>query len=208
MTWAEYTDAARELAELRRADAAAVAERAAATRTADDDLATLTKHLTAQQAYLTGLAKTLKLPEPWFGAADPSPSRDLATALHRAADAANEADAEARRAEQLGTNPRILPGASPTARNATIYGGWALLGWLLQCGLAGFAPENDFGVLAWSLCGLPAMAFFGGYLTVATLGQPRVGTALPKQTRLGGAICFVGMPLAWIALTALLSFVR
>jgi hypothetical protein len=208
VSWAEYTRAARELAELRRADDAAAADREAVARTANDDLATLTKHLKAQQAYLVNLAKTLKLPEPWLGAADRSSITDVAQALHRAADAANAADTEARRAEQLGASPKLLPDASPTARNSLVYGAWALFGWLLQCGLLSFGSETDFGVLAWSLCGLPAMAFFGGYLTVSTLGQPRVGASHPKQARLGGAICFVGMPLAWIALVALFGFIR
>ena len=61
---------------------------------------------------------------------------------------------------------------------------------------------------AWSLCGLPALAFFGGYITVSTLGQPRVGAEHPKQAKLGGAICFGGMLLAWIGLVAVLQFMR
>jgi hypothetical protein len=178
-------------------------------RTAAEDLAKLTKHLDAQRAFLLTLAKTLSLPEPWIGPADRSSVTDVAQALHRAADAANDADAEARKAEQAGTRPVLLPDASPTARNALIYSGWATLGWLLQCGLLSFGSETDFGVLAWSLCGLPALAFFAGYLTVATLGQPRVRHGdYPKQARLGGAICFVGMPLAWIGLVAMFGFIR
>jgi hypothetical protein len=176
--------------------------------TARDDLEKLDKHLSTQQKYLTNLATTLRLPAPWFGKVDRSPVTDLAQALHRAADAANAADDEARQAEETGTRPVLLPDLSPTGRNALLYGGWALIGWLFQCGLVSFNSVTDFGAIAWSLCGIPALAFFAGYLTVSTLGQPRIGTQHPKQVRLGGVINFVGMPIAWIALVAFFSFVR
>ncbi len=208
MSWAEYTRAARELADLRRATEAAAADRASVARTAGEDIDRLTTHLEAQRDYLLALAKKLKLPEPYVGTAGRSSVTDVAEALHRAADAANAAETEARRAERAGSRPLLLPDASPTARNSLIYGSWAFAAWLLQCGLVTFSPTNDFGVLAWSLCGLPALAFFGGYITVSTLGQPRVGAEHPKQARLGGAICFGGMLLAWVGLVALLQFVR
>jgi hypothetical protein len=208
VSWAEYTRAARELAEMRRADAVAEADQAAVLRTANDDLEKLTKHLTAQERFLVNLAKTLRLPEPFIGPASRSSVADVAQALHRAADAANAADAEARQAERTATRPLLLPDASPGVRNAAIYGAWAFLGWLLQCGLSFLGPETDFGSVAWSLCGLPALAFFGGYITISTLGQPRVGAGYPKQARLGGAICFGGMFVAWIALIAFFAFIR
>jgi hypothetical protein len=208
VSWAEYTRAARELADVRRDDAAADADRAAVLRTANDDLEKLTKHLTAQERFLVNLAKTLRLPAPFIGPASRSSVTDVAQALHRAADAANAADAEARLAERVATRPLLLPDASPGARNGAIYGAWAFLGWLLQCGLVSFSSLTDFGAVAWSLCGLPALAFFGGYITVSTLGQPRVGAGYPRQPRLGGAICFGGMLLAWIALIAFFSFIR
>lgn len=208
VSWSDYARAARELAELRRVEDAAAADRAAVTRTAADDLDNLTRHLEAQQDLLHKLAGTLKLPEPWIGRADRSSVTDVAQALHLAADAANAADVEARRAEHIGTRPILLPDVSPTTRNVIVYSAWAGLGWLLQCGLMTFSSETDFGVLAWSLCGLPALAFFAGYLTVSTVGQSRVGAKLPKQARLGGVICFGGMTLAWIALIAAFSFLR
>jgi hypothetical protein len=208
VTWAEYTQAARELAELRRGDAATHADRTALAQSANADLTELTRHLAAQQTHLVNLAKTLRLPEPWFGTVARSPVTNLPEALHRAADAANAADDEARAAEQAGSRPLLLPDLAPTGRNALIYGGCALVGWLFQCALVSFGPETDFGTIAWSLCGLPALAFFAGYLTVSTLGQPRVGKAYPKDVRLGGLICFVGMPLAWIALIAGFALLR
>jgi hypothetical protein len=208
VSWSEYARAARDLAELRRAEEAAAADRAAVSRTAGDDLDKLASHLDAQKDLLHRLAGTLKLPEPWTGTADRSSVTDVSQALHLAADAANAADVEARRAETIGTRPILFPDASPTARNALIYGAWAGVGWLLQCGLMSASQETNFDTLAWSLCGLPALAFFAGYITVATVGQPRVGAGLPKQARLGGAICFVGMPVAWIALIAVLNIIR
>jgi hypothetical protein len=208
MSWAEYTEAARELAELRRADAAVHAERTAVARTAQDDIAALAERLAAQQANFTTLAETLRLPPPWFGAANRSPVTDLAKALHLAEDAADASDVEARAADQAGTRPPLLPNLSPTGRNTVIYAGWALVGWFLQCGLVAFGPETDVGAIIWSLCGIPAVAFFAGYFTVATLGQPRVGGEYPKNIRLGGAICFLGMPVAWLALIAAFAFLR
>jgi hypothetical protein len=208
VSWAEYTRAARELADLRRADDSAAADRAAAARTAGDDLDRLTTYLETQREYLLDLARKLKLPEPWIGPGSRSPVTDVAQALHRAADASNAAEAEARKAERAASRPILLPDASPTVRNVAIYSAWAFAAWLLQCGLSTFTAANDFGALAWSLCGIPAVAFFGGYLTVSTLGQPRVGADHPKQVRLGGVICFGGLALAWIATIALLGFLR
>jgi hypothetical protein len=207
VSWAEYTEAARELAELRRRDEAVHADRNEVARTADSDLERLDKHLAAQQTYLTGLAKRLRLPEPYLGATQRSPVTDLAQALHRAADAANAAETESRRAEDAATKPLLLPNLSPTARNALIYSAFTAVGWVLQCGLIMISDETDFGAIAWSLCGLPALAFFAGYITVSTLGQPRVGGKdYPKNPRLGGVICFAGMTLAWLALIAFFSF--
>jgi hypothetical protein len=207
VSWADYTEAARELAEVRRADAAAHADRSSVAATAERDLDKLTKHLDTQQAHLISLAKTLKLPAPWFGPVERSPVTDLAEALHRAADAANAAEADARTAEQAGARPALFPDLAPTTRNAVIYAGWAAIGWVFQCGLVAVSPEADFGAIAWSLCGLPSLAFFAAFATISTVGQPRVGSQYPKNTTLGGGICFGGMLLAWIAVIALRSFV-
>lgn len=208
MSWSEYAQAARELAELRRADAATEADRASLSETAEGDLDKLGKHLVAQKANLTDLAKTLRLPAPWFGRAERSPVTDLAVALHHSADAANAADVAARAAEDAATRPLLLPDFSPVARNALLYLIAAIIGWLLQCGLLSFNSETEFSVIAWSLCGLPAIAFFLGFGLVATVGQPRIGSGYPKNVQLGGAICFVGMPVAWIVLVALMQFIR
>ena len=142
MSWAEYTRAARELADLRRADDTAAADSAAAARTAGDDLHRLTSHLETQREYLLDLATRLKLPEPWIGQTGRSPVTDVAQALHRAADAANAAEAEARKAERAASRPILLPDASPTARNVAIYSAWAFAAWLLQCGLSTFTADR------------------------------------------------------------------
>ncbi|GAA4693998.1 hypothetical protein [Phytohabitans rumicis] len=77
---------------------------------------------------------------------------------------------------------------------------------LAQAALFAFAPETSVGVAVWSLCGLPAMAFFAGYLTITLAGQPRVGGRYPANARLGGLICFIGMPLGWVLLIAASQF--
>jgi hypothetical protein len=197
------------LARVRRDDAASRAHDSEVARAAQAEIDRLTRHLNAQRGQLSNLAKALRLPEPAPGAVGRSSTADLGVALQQSAEATNRADVEARRAEHLAHQPALLPGFSPTGRNALVYSGWCLVGWLAQCALSAVAPETSFGVLAWSLCGLPALAFFAGYLTIATAGQPRIGgDEYPKNPRLGGVICFVGMPLAWLLLIAAVTFVR
>ena len=203
MSWSEYAAAARELAELRNADDAADADRASLARTAQRDLEKLSKHLSAQQEHLIELSRTLSLPTPHIGKAGRSPVTNIAEALHRAADAANAADDAAREAGNAASKPILFPELSPGTRNTLIYTVWSMVGWLFQCGLISASDAGALETAPWALCGLPAVAFFAGYLTVVTLGRPRTGGAdYPKHMRLGGVICFVGMPVFWIALVA------
>jgi hypothetical protein len=203
VSWSEYAAAARELAELRNADDAADADRASLARTAQRDLEKLTKHLGAQQEHLVELSRTLGLPAPHIGKSGRSTVTNIAEALHRAADAANAADDAAREAGNAASKPILLPELSPGSRNALIYTFWSMIGWVLQCGLLTASDAGALETAPWALCGLPAVAFFAGYLTVMTLGRPRTGGAdYPKHMRLGGVICFVGMPVFWIVLVA------
>ena len=205
-----YTDLVRQISALRQADHhrhTDTQERAAALQA---NLDRLTARHTAQATHLVELARTLKLPAPTLQAPQPSGVADPRDALHHATQALDAADTDARHAEDAANRPALLPDLSPTARNTFVYIGCAAAGWLLQCGLFVAISETSFGVLAWSLCGLPALAFFAGYLTVATLGQPRLSTgpAPSRNVGLGGVICFVGMPLAWLLLIALFTVLR
>ena len=206
MSGEQYADLVRQVSALRHADAGEAAGRQHTAHAVQADIDRLTTRLAAQRAHLTQLAQQIKLPAPRFDLPPPSGVSDPAEAAHRAERAITAADVAAQDAHHLAGRPVILPGLSPAARAAAIYAGCAGIGWLAQCGLFLASSETDFGVLAWSLCGLPALAFFAGWLTVATLGQPRtIGGQLPHHVRLGGLICFLGMPIAWIGLIAIFS---
>jgi hypothetical protein len=208
VNWPEYTSLARQLADVRRAEVELRARSGERTTAVRADIDRFTKHLDLQRGRLVNLAAQLRLPEPRFGTASPSGIVDVGEALQRAADATNAADAEARRAEELAGQPVLLPGMSPTGRSALIYVAWSFVGWLAQLALFAFAPEASAGVLVWSLCGLPALSFFAGYLTIMLAGQPRVGGRYSANARLGGLICFIGMPLGWVLLIAVSQFMR
>ncbi|MGW0432697.1 hypothetical protein ACWDV4_09145 [Micromonospora sp. NPDC003197] len=131
---------------------------------------------------------------------------DPAQALDLARQAADVADQSALRAETMAQQPPLLPGWSPIARALAIYGGFALLavamGVLLFYQLDTEVEKRDFGrwftAIAWAGGGLPALAFFAGYLVLNVWGKPRmvVGKQPSAHLRIGFLICFVAVPLA------------
>lgn len=211
MRWAEYADAARGLAEVRGGEAerqARVAERAAAGRSAVEQLR---QRLIAQGEHLVGMATRLREPRPSIDGVARSGLTDLDEALRRAWEAVGQADTEARRAEERGNQPALFPGMSTTGRNALVYLAATAVAWLASCGLYVNSPDGEapVGLLAWSVCGLPALAFFGGYLTIAVFGRPRMqlGGTATHSVRLGGLICFGGMWVGWMLFLAATSLV-
>ena len=209
MTWAAYAQAAKDLSEVRRKAEEQHAEQSSVLAGAERDVERISGYLATQRNRLSNIARLTRLPEPHLGGIGRSSESDLGEALRRAVEAANSAESAASEAEERATQPALLPGLPPSARNGLIYAAWAFLGWLAQCVLVSLAGNANFGVALWSLCGLPAVAFFAGYLTISIGGQPRIaGSELPKNVRLGGVICFVGMPLAWLFLIAVMSFAR
>lgn len=207
MRWAEYADAARGLADVRDREAlrhARVAERAAVGLAAVDRLR---QRIAAQRGHLAGLAVRLGEPRPSFEGVARSGLADVDEALRRAWQAVEQADAEARRAADRASQPALLPGMSPAGRNALVYAAATLVAWLASCGLYAFSPEAgsaSVGLLAWSLCGLPGLAFSAGYLTIAVFGSPRMPAAgkAHHSVRLGGVICFGGMWFGWMLFLA------
>ncbi len=207
MSWAAYTETARQLSTVRRDAAEQHSAHQSTVTTAQADLDRLTIFLNAQRERIVALAQVLRLPPPFLDNIPRSSEIDVQTALHLAADAAKFADSYARQAEDRARQPTLLPGMSPTPRNALIYSAWAFVCFIAQCGLAA-AASDSFGFFAWSLCGLPAIAFFGGYATIAFGGQPRMAEGqYPRNPQIGGLICFVGLPIAWLFLTAALSLI-
>lgn len=207
MTWTAYTETLQHFAALRRNAERESAQHQASYQAAQQQLHQITARVAAQKSQLSKVAAQLQLAPPWLDGIQPSATTDLGEALGYASQAASQADAVMNAAAAQSAAPRLLPGMSPAGRTATVYGAYSAIGWLAQCGLVTISG-TDLGAALWSLCGLPALAFFAGFITLQILGQPRIGGKIHYPLKLGGAITFIGMPIAWIALIALASFLR
>ena len=197
----------RRLAEVRGQEAARQSQtqqRAAAGRTAVEQLQ---RRLAAQRDHLAGVAMRLGEPQPSLDGAARTGLTDADEAIRRAVQAIDQADAEARQAEERGMRPVLFPTMSTNGRNALVYSAATFVMWLVSCGLYTFSPQSgdtSIGLLLWSMCGLPAIAFFGGYLVISIFGRPRVQPLgqVHHSARLGGLVCFGGMLLGWILFLA------
>jgi hypothetical protein len=209
MNWPEYAEACRALSDVRLREAernAGVAERTGTGRTS---LAQLRQRLDAQYEYLTGLAVRLREPKPAFDPAARAGLTDPDEAVRRGWEAVERADDRARQADQRALRPAFLPGASARVRNAVVYAGATLVAALLSAGLWELNPNGRAGhiplsLLPWSLCGLPALAFFAGYFTIASFGRARIQqTEKPERSALlGGLICLFGL---WLSLILIIA---
>ena len=84
---------------------------------------------------------------------------------------------------------------------------------LVSCGLYSFGSRSgsaSIGLSQWSTFGLPAMAFFAGYLVISIFGRAKVQSLgqVDHSVRLGGLICFGGMLSAWVVFLAATAFLR
>lgn len=205
--WAIYTDAAGRIAALLAGERDRASQQAAAAQTAQAGVDRLTRRLAAQRHHLTQLAANLRLPAPHFGAITPSPITDPAEALHHATAAANTADTHAQAAHRQAAEPPLLPGLTPLSRNTLVYAAAAFLGTIASILMFSVSPDTELGripwqLVPWSLCGFPALAFFAAYLTISLVGQPRIGDKHTRSARVGGVICFIGMPIMWFIFIA------
>lgn len=205
--WATYTDTAQRIAAILRDERDRASQQAAAAQTGQDGVDQLTRRLAAQRHHLTQLAANLRLPAPHFGAIVPSPITDPAEALRHATAAADTADTHAQAAHRQAAEPPLLPGLTPLGRNTLVYAATAFLGTIASILMFTVNPDADLGripwqLIPWSLCGFPALAFFAAYLTISLVGQPRIGDQHTRSARIGGVICFIGMPIMWFIFIA------
>ncbi len=205
--WAAYTDAAQHIATLLRDEHTRTTQQSAVAQTGQASVDQLTHRLAVQRQHLTQLATTLRLPTPHLGGITPSPITDPTEALYRATTAADTADTAAQAAQRQATQPPLLPDLTPLARNALVYVAAAFLATIASVLMFTVNTQDQFGAIPWqlvpwSLCGFPALAFFAGYLTISLLGQPRIGDKHTRSARVGGVICFVGMPIMWFIFIA------
>jgi hypothetical protein len=204
--WAAYTEASGKIAEILEYERSRSDQHAADSRQAKAALGQLDVRVAAQRQHLTELSTSLRLPAPHLSGIAASAVPDPAEALRQAVAALDTADQAAQAAHRQAAQPPLLPGVTPLARNALVYGAAAFLGAIVTM-LIFVTSDTDFGaipwqLLPWSLCGLPAISFIAGFVTISLIGQPRIGGGGTKSTKVGGIICFVGMPILWFMFLA------
>ncbi|MEW1587611.1 hypothetical protein AB0283_19505 [Micromonospora vinacea] len=130
-------------------------------------------------------------------AADPAVELELARRM------ADEADRHGQQAELLAQRPALLPTWSPLARAVAVYAGCGIAAGVLVLILvlaSGVGLVDGFTLGAWICAGLPAVAFFGGYLVLGRWGRPAmVAGTPPRYLPLGFLICFLLVPMAYCA---------
>ncbi|MFE9918894.1 hypothetical protein ACFYPG_27430 [Micromonospora sp. NPDC005553] len=138
--------------------------------------------------------------------ADPAMELELARRM------ADEADRHGQQAELLAQRPALLPTWSPLARAVAVYAGCGAAAGVLVLMLvlaSGVGLVDGFTLGAWICAGLPAVAFFGGYLVLGRWGRPAmVAGTPPRYLPLGFLICFLVVPMAYCAYLLLVRGLR
>ncbi|MDG4782740.1 hypothetical protein O7614_24055 [Micromonospora sp. WMMD961] len=139
-------------------------------------------------------------------AVDPTVELELARRM------ADEADRHGQQAELLAQRPALLPTWSPLARAVAVYAGCGVAAGVLVLALvlaSGVGLVDGFTLGAWICAGLPAVAFFGGYLVLGRWGRPAmVAGTPPRYLPLGFLICFLVVPMAYCAYLLLVRGLR
>ncbi|MET7878124.1 hypothetical protein ABZS52_14480 [Micromonospora profundi] len=139
-------------------------------------------------------------------AVDPAMELELARRM------ADEADRHGQQAELLAQRPALLPTWSPLARAVAVYAGCGAAAGVLMLTLvlaSGVGLVDGFTLGAWICAGLPALAFFGGYLVLGRWGRAQtVAGTPPRYLPLGFLICFLLVPLGYCAYLLLFRALR
>ncbi|MFF0252376.1 hypothetical protein ACFYPW_07780 [Micromonospora zamorensis] len=137
---------------------------------------------------------------------------DPAVELELARRMADEADRHGQQAELLAQRPALLPTWSPLARAVAVYAACGAAAGVLVLALvlaSGVGLVDGFTLGAWICAGLPAVAFFGGYLVLGRWGRPAMVTGTPpRYLPLGFLICFLLVPMAYCAYLLLVRGLR
>ncbi|WP_406078890.1 hypothetical protein [Micromonospora sp. NBC_00858] len=137
---------------------------------------------------------------------------DPAVELELARRMADEADRHGHQAELLAQRPALLPTWSPLARAVAVYAGCGAAAGVLMLTLvlaSGVGLVDGFTLGAWICAGLPALAFFGGYLVLGRWGRPAmVAGNPPRYLPLGFLICFLLVPMGYCAYLLLFRTLR
>ncbi|MGC5308865.1 hypothetical protein [Micromonospora zamorensis] len=137
---------------------------------------------------------------------------DPAVELELARRMADEADRHGQQAELLAQRPALLPTWSPLARAVAVYAASGAAAGVLVLALvlaSGVGLVDGFTLGAWICAGLPAVAFFGGYLVLGRWGRPAMVTGTPpRYLPLGFLICFLLVPMAYCAYLLLVRGLR
>ncbi|MGC4864342.1 hypothetical protein ACLQ3B_02770 [Micromonospora sp. DT53] len=146
------------------------------------------------------------VPAQRVAAADPVVELELARRM------ADEADRHGQQAELLAQRPALLPTWSPLARAVAVYAACGAAAGVLVLILvvaSGVGLVDGFTLGAWICAGLPAVAFFGGYLVLGRWGRPAmVAGTPPRYLPLGFLICFLLVPMAYCAYLLLVRGLR
>ncbi|WP_327034675.1 hypothetical protein [Micromonospora ureilytica] len=146
------------------------------------------------------------VPAQRVAAADPVVELELARRM------ADEADRHGQQAELLAQRPVLLPTLSPLARAVAVYAACGAAAGVLVLILvlaSGVGLVDGFTLGAWICAGLPAVAFFGGYLVLGRWGRPAmVAGTPPRYLPLGFLICFLLVPMAYCAYLLLVRGLR
>ncbi|SIN08919.1 hypothetical protein SAMN04489832_2929 [Micromonospora cremea] len=137
---------------------------------------------------------------------------DPAVELELARRMADEADRHGQQAELLAQRPALLPTWSPLARAVAVYAGCGAAAGVAMLALvlaSGVGLVDGFTLGAWICAGLPALAFFGGYLVLGQWGRPAmVAGTPPRYLPLGFLICFLLVPVAYCGYLLLVRGLR
>ncbi|GIG55694.1 hypothetical protein Lfu02_00660 [Longispora fulva] len=168
------------------------------TATTEAALTDLDRRLDAHPDTLTTTATRLRLPAPHLQPAGRVELDTVETGLTAARAAERAVTTQLDKALDLAARPPLLPHARSRTRAAAIYSttaaASAIAAWILI-----LTGVDTFTALAWGGAGLPTLALFTGYLTLAFASRPRLGGGSSERHQaMGAVLCFAALPMSYV----------